>query len=344
MEILDRYLQAVRKFLPWQRQDDIIAELRANMESQLEDAEAERGRPLSKVEVEELLKKMGRPMLVASRYQPQRSLIGPMLFPIYWYVLRMALLWVCIIYVIAMVIVAPLTSSQAVNAVDSLLRLPVVLFYTAGWVTLVFVAMEFIASRYPEKCPALGGLVGTWDPASLPPIERNGQSAGKQRSFVHAVAEVVFGFLALAWMALIPKYPYLLLGPGAFVLDASPFQLSHAWWTFYWWILALNMVQVTWRLMDLIRGAWRQPRRMQTLVIKSMGIIPLGLMLAVANHAYALLRHPEANATKYGSTLETINKSVHLGLMVVLAIAGLQLLWDIAQAMLGGYRKRAAAR
>ena len=79
MEILERYLQAVKKYLPWQRQDDIIAELRANLEAQIEDAEAEHGRPLASAEVEDLLKKMGPPMLVAGRFQPQRSLIGPTL-------------------------------------------------------------------------------------------------------------------------------------------------------------------------------------------------------------------------------------------------------------------------
>ena len=46
MELLDRYLQAVKKYLPARRQDDIIAELRANMESQIEDKESELGRPL----------------------------------------------------------------------------------------------------------------------------------------------------------------------------------------------------------------------------------------------------------------------------------------------------------
>jgi hypothetical protein len=50
MELLDRYLQAVRKRLPWQRQDDIIAELRVNLEAQLEDKEAELGRPLPQQE------------------------------------------------------------------------------------------------------------------------------------------------------------------------------------------------------------------------------------------------------------------------------------------------------
>lgn len=50
MELLDRYLQAVKKHLPLQRQDDIIAELKANLEAQLEDKEGALGRPLSKAE------------------------------------------------------------------------------------------------------------------------------------------------------------------------------------------------------------------------------------------------------------------------------------------------------
>src|SRR5450631_682847 len=100
MELLDRYLQAVKKHLPLKRQDDIIAELRANMESQIEDKESELGRPLDTKELEDLLRKMGPPILVAGRYQPQQYLIGPAVFPIYWYVLRIAFLWATIIYAI----------------------------------------------------------------------------------------------------------------------------------------------------------------------------------------------------------------------------------------------------
>ena len=47
MDLFERYLQAVRKYLPWQRQDDIVAELRANLEAQREEREAELGRPLT---------------------------------------------------------------------------------------------------------------------------------------------------------------------------------------------------------------------------------------------------------------------------------------------------------
>ena len=98
MELLDRYLQAVKKHLPWERQDDIIAELRANLEAQLEDKEAELGRPLTAGEAEDWLKQIGPPMQVAARYQPQQYLIGPAIFPTYWFVLRFASLLALIVY------------------------------------------------------------------------------------------------------------------------------------------------------------------------------------------------------------------------------------------------------
>src|ERR1700740_432388 len=100
MELLDRYLQAVKKHLPWKRQDDIIAELRANLESQLEEKEAELGRPLTQSEAEEWLKQIGPPIQMAARYQPQQYLIGPTLFPIYWIVLKLVFFWAVAVYLI----------------------------------------------------------------------------------------------------------------------------------------------------------------------------------------------------------------------------------------------------
>ena len=112
MELLDRYLQAVKKHLPLRRQDDIIAELRANMESQLEDKESALGRPLTTGELEDWLKKMGSPIMVAARYQPQQYLIGPAIFPVYWYVMRLVLLWAVIIYAIVNAVVIPFAHAQ----------------------------------------------------------------------------------------------------------------------------------------------------------------------------------------------------------------------------------------
>ena len=47
MNLLDRYLQAVRFFLPRRQQDDIVRELSENLLSQMEDRAEELGRPLT---------------------------------------------------------------------------------------------------------------------------------------------------------------------------------------------------------------------------------------------------------------------------------------------------------
>jgi hypothetical protein len=61
-ELIDRYLQAVRFWLPGtHRQDDLIAELGEDLRSQFEDKETELGRPLDKAEMSAILKRCGQP-------------------------------------------------------------------------------------------------------------------------------------------------------------------------------------------------------------------------------------------------------------------------------------------
>ena len=71
MELIERYLQAVKFWLPKAQKQDIIAELSEDIYSQMEEKESELGRKLSDLEVEIILKQRGRPVLVANRYQPQ---------------------------------------------------------------------------------------------------------------------------------------------------------------------------------------------------------------------------------------------------------------------------------
>jgi hypothetical protein len=344
MELLDRYLQAVKKYLPSRRQQDIIAELRANMESQLEDKESELGRPISQSEAEDWLKKMGPPILVAARYQPQQYLIGPAVFPIYLYVLRMAMVWAILIYAIVMCVVIPLVTENGTALIESVFRIPGMLITVAVWVTGIFAALEFFTARNPGICPRLAALTGAWSPSTLPPLEKAPAAGGKPRSFAKAVAEIVFGLLFLGWLLLIPRHPFLLMGPGVVFLTAGPFELSPAWWTFFWWIVALNVLQIVWHGVDLVRGKWEYPSSAQKIAFKTFGLIPLGLMIAVRDNAYVLLKNPAVDQARYGSVLDTINKSVHLGLLVICAIASLQLIWDFGKWIVQAYGRRAAAR
>jgi hypothetical protein len=137
MELLDRYLEAVKKHLPWQRQDDIVAELRANLEAQLEEKEAALGRPLPQAEAEAWLKQLGSPMQMAAPYQPQQYLIGPAIFPIYRNVMKIAVSWCIVIYTIATATALLVHAPHLIDFLHILTSLPAIMITTAAWVTLV---------------------------------------------------------------------------------------------------------------------------------------------------------------------------------------------------------------
>jgi hypothetical protein len=348
MDLLERYLQAVKKYLPARRQDDIIAELRANMESQIEDRESELGRPLTTGELEDLLRKMGHPMLVASRYQPQQYLIGPTLFPMYLYVLRLTALWAFVICMIVTVVVTPLTTPGARAIFESLLRMPGILIQTAAWITLAFVALEFFLARYPKAFPTSTGIstgvTQNWNPSTLPPLEKDPNRPGKRRSFAQAVAEIIFSSLFLVWLLLIPSHPFLMLGPGVVFLKVVPYQLSPAWWAFFWWIIALNIVQIVWKCIDLLRGTWSQPSRIQQVASKTLGLIPIVILLTAPGHIYLSLKNPALDQARYGQNLDQINNGIHYAFVVICAIVVLQLVIDLSKWAWDTYRARLATQ
>ena len=343
MNLLDRYLLAVKKYLPWKRQDDVLAELKANLESQLEEKESDLGRTLTSDEMQDWVKHLGPPMVMAARYQPQHYLIGPTIFPMYWWVMRLALLWCLVIYSVVKAVEIITNSPSGSAVLKAVLGAPWSLLVTAAWVTAIFAAIEFATTHSLAKFPA--NVVGhvDWSPGTLPTAEEVGSEGKCPRSFAHAVAEVVFGFLIVIWLLLIPSHPYVLMGPGAAFLRVSPFQLAPVWAQFFWCIVALNLLQVGWRSIDLARGAWQKSRVLQHITVKALGLVATLILFTAPDRAWVLLKHPNIDAAQYGATLQSINQGAHAVLLLVLVISVAAWLWQIGQLGLEYYRKRLAA-
>ena len=152
MEMIDRYLQAVKFALPQAQREDIIKELRDNILSQIEEKESGLGRALNEDEQAELLKKLGSPLGLASRYRKQQYLIGATMFPIYWKVLKTSLALAFVVLAAGSIATAAagktLTESLAV-----LLRYPSVALMTFAWMTMVFSALEFFGASIAREGP-----------------------------------------------------------------------------------------------------------------------------------------------------------------------------------------------
>lgn len=343
MELLDRYLLQVKRHLPWVRQDDIIAELKTNLESQLEDKEAELGRPLTQAEVEAWLKQMGPPIHVAARYQPQQYLVGPTLFPIYWYVLRLALAWCAVIYVFAKVAEITANGWSGESALHAIVQLPWVLLINAAIVTLIFAGIERAGKWDPQKLFPLAGAQAAWPQGLVSSFDASLDEQNKKQTYARAVAEVIFRWIFLVWLLLAPYHQFLWLGPSARYVTALPYVLAPVWWWCYWCVVALNGIELAWHAADLWRGNWRGPKRALGLVMRIAGLIPLIVLLTAPGQALVLLRNPVLDAAAHGETLVKINTAAFRGLEVVAAIMLLQLIWAVGRISLEAYRKRLAA-
>jgi hypothetical protein len=339
VDLFERYLQAIRKHLPWGRQDDILAELRANLESQLEDKEEERGRPLTEGEMIDWLKQLGSPMHVAMRYRPQQYLIGPAIFPMYWYVIRLTLPLTAAIYTVVNGLLIGLQTSGAPSIGEAISKMPSVLMMVAAWMTGVFAGLEYVINHYPNVHLPISGWSRNWNPSELPPLEKAPPKGRKPKSYSQAVAEVIFGFLFLVWLTLIPHHPSTLMGPGAAALHASPFRLAHVWWDFYRLVVIVNFIQVGWNSYRLWDGTWQEPSLALQLASKAMGIVTLGVLIAAPQHAYLLLRSPAADAMQYGPTVDTINLWAWRGICVMAGIVVLQLIGEGIKAGIDAYRR-----
>jgi hypothetical protein len=343
MELLDRYLQAVRKHLPWQRQDDIIAELRANLEAQLEEKEAELGRPLTAVEMEDWIKQLGSPLQMAAHYRPQQYLIGPTLFPIYRNVLKIALIWATIIYCLAQAIALVTKTPHLIDLVRALFAAPGFLLTVAAWATLVFAVLEYLVARQIVNIPALCPPAGAWSPAGLAPLDPAGNSGAKPKSFASAIAEIIFGFFWLVWLLLVPAHPYLLLGPGAYYVSALPYKLAPIWVPVYWCIVACGALQLGWNLIELVRAGWQKTHPLLPLVYRAGGLVPVILLLTTKDHALVLLKNPALDQARLGATLSGINETVNMSVNSVCAVLSILLVGGIVKLILNTRRKRLAA-
>lgn len=294
MELLDRYLQAVRKYLPKNRRDDIAAELRSNILEQVEDKEAELGRPLTIEEEEEMLRKHGHPMIVATRYMPQQQLIGSTVFPYYWFTLKAALPMALLAYTVVMsltFISQPVTLGRVVAM---LFRFPQIALYTAFWITVVFIVMDFAQAKYVKKSQTLYA----WSPRKLPPVE------GQEGVGAKSIFEVIMSGLGVLWLLAVPSLPFLVLGPADNFLRYI--QPAPVWHTFYWAFVAILVSQWIIEIICLFNSRWRRVRPI--LGVAAQGLVAiLFCMLLLRTNEYVILTGAGRELQKYQSAVPEIN-------------------------------------
>ncbi|HCS39580.1 MAG TPA: hypothetical protein DIW44_08345 [Anaerolineaceae bacterium] len=188
MELIERYLNEVGKYLPRKNRADILAEIKSHLEDTLDERTG--GNP-SEEDAIALLKETGSPQKMAASYAPNgQYLIGPELYPLWRMVTGIVIAAVLGAQILAGGI-AVWVDNDASNVAEMLAGMVNSIPMAVGWVVIVFMILQ--ARGVNPK------LDDDWNPREMPAIENT-----EEVKRGDTIVGIVFGSLFLAVLTIMP--------------------------------------------------------------------------------------------------------------------------------------------
>jgi hypothetical protein len=333
MDLLDRYLAAVAALLPKSQREDIVAELRDTLLNQMEEKEAELGRPLTAKEREAVLKAFGHPIAVAGRFGTTRSLIGPELYPFYMFGVKVLLVVAAIVSAIPVVFSV---IADPGGAGGGLARF-VSGFLSTGF-TMIGVATVLGVAFERGWIPRTGFT--DWRVADLPILDDLGlglgtQGLGKKGLFptkgplerrFEALLEAILTALFILWWTGLVQAPWSNhITGGDMALRPGP-----VWATLYWPILAMAGLQLVSSLVGLLRPAWVRARAALE-VAGSVAGLALATVLLQAGRLVVVASDGArgADAEAIAGLQQALDLSFHLTTVVMIVVFVVKIAIDL---------------
>ena len=313
MDLIDRYLAAVRRYLPREQQDDIVRELADSLRSEQEEQQRGTGRALTADEQTALLKKRGHPWLMASRYLPEQYLIGPALYPYYRRTLMIVVFWVVLPMTLVGGALAAIYSEDPTQVWGRMLSGAWNgSMYAVGIVTLVFAVLE----KERVRITALDN----WNPERLPAA-----GEGREVPRTESVLGLVFGFTFLIWWVDLIRVPEFMSDEG----EPVAFTLAPIWTRLYLPILISLVAWIAIQAIDLVR-----PWRSLAVSIVDIGLNLLNLVLIAfilgAGHFVDVAAAPQF--ADRAASFELLLNNIVTGTFIVIGIiSAYELLYEVWQ-------------
>jgi hypothetical protein len=285
MNLIDTYVSEVGRRLPSKNRADIEAEIRSILEDTLEERSRQEGRPVDDKMIFDVLKEYGDPEKVAASYLPERYLIGPRLYPIFWMLAKV----IAIISLIVVLVGLGVNLGQSAHDLQSGVQVvaqAISNFFTStlaslATLVLIFAIMEWAVNYYGAKMD-VREFPGKkeWDPQTLVKI-----SPPDRIRLSDTIAEIVFTFFALILFNFYPQ---------AFNLGYSAngnWYMGVGNWTsvpilsqaFFHFVPYLTIVWILTIVLDIILlrlGYWNTATRGFSIALKVINIAIAAAMLS----------------------------------------------------------------
>jgi len=311
MEPLERYLNNLSKLLPAAQRDDIIRELREDIQSEIEDKREELGRVLTEQEQIDLLNRRGNPLKVAAAYrQDHRTLafgrqwIGPVLFPFYIRVLTFNLSLT--FFILTVIFAALYIGGQTVHVGDVFSNFLLQIFLQFTAVTVIFSLIERHLNKHPNHW--------TTQQARARANQRV-EKKTREVSRLESVYIIVASAVALIWMQAVWSHLFLIFGPAASFLRLAP-----VWHQIYWPTIAIVIASMLRATINLLRPDWIRFRAAAGVLFEAAGLA-LVYVLISAQRYVVLAGEATAQASNKEHMLQVVNQWTYYALWAAAAIA-----------------------
>jgi hypothetical protein len=242
MDIVARYLDAVKRYLPASAQADVVAELSDSIQSNIEERESELGRPLSLDEESAIVKSFGHPMIAASRYRSHQQLVGPALFPFYVNTLKIVLaIAVGVVAVAALTIWATTGDPMAAFA----------RFWGTVWMT-GFVVLGIVTAIFAavERMQPKEDYTSKWDPRTLPPVD------AERVPLACSITELIFNLFFVAFFLNLPGVRTLFETGFVGPVIGAHFALGKWWGIMLPTLIGASLVNALVNIINIARAEW----------------------------------------------------------------------------------------
>lgn len=271
MDLIDRYIYAVNKYLPENIRSDILEELRANIEDMLPENYTEK-------DIYEILEKLGSPMKLAYEYNPQRKyLIGPGYFNKYIGILKIVV-GICITVFTSVSIINFMVNQGSINLIDiivgtftsAITGALVGAMQAMFWVTLIFVIIE-ISGVELGHIPFKGK---EWTPDSLAEIPVDDKKKiSRGETIFSMISTIVFTALLYLQPELIAIYTK---GENSSISITSLFHTERLK-IYIAFILILAIFQLSISIWKYISGIWSIP----IIILDSLNNVVMSLLVVI---------------------------------------------------------------
>lgn len=267
MNLIDKYIAEVGKYLPRKSRADIEAEIRSTLEDMLEErTQASGGKgPADEATILQLLKEYGSPREVAATYKAPQYLIGPRLFPIFEMVLRVVLIVVAGASLLGLAVSlarTELTGPEFVTALGQWLGgLLTGLVAAFGNIALVFGIIERtrVADRFEKEFKE-------WDPKEL-----KSEPGPDQVDLADHIAVIIFTILGLVVLNIYPNVLSIRYSSdGAWIVLPI---LTVAFFHFLPWINIMGLLEIILNGFMLSQRDWTPVTRIFSILVDMAGMI-----------------------------------------------------------------------